>query len=110
MWLSSFLSYWAFLVFADAQVRQEEGGAALKKWGGRLRARGPVGAPQPGPGAAEALGRKHLLIFASFTHQPAGPSGDLQALLGMHYYHNVGRRREAPHRLLGPDDLSVPNP
>jgi len=31
VWLSSFLSYWAFLVFADAQVRQEEGGAALKK-------------------------------------------------------------------------------
>jgi hypothetical protein len=94
----------------------------VKKSGGRLRARGPVGASQPGPGAAEAFGRKQRSTSATsealssdlrLVHPPtgAGPSGDLQALLGMHlYYHNGGRRREAPHRLLGPDDLSIPNP
>ena len=63
------------------QVRQEEGGAALKKWGGWLRARGPVGAPRPGPGAAEALGRKQRSTSATsgasssdlrLVHPPTG--------------------------------------
>jgi hypothetical protein len=46
-------------------------------------------APRPGPGAAEALGRKqsrrapHLLIFAPFTTNGQAASGGLQALVAL---------------------------